>query len=64
MQSQKGRKNRSAVVKIMGLKINKMLHRSSSKKGLPYVDPKLVRDAELAREMAWHDAYLASHGIG
>ncbi len=41
----------------MGIRFNKII-RKSSKKG--YVDPKLVRDAELAREMAWHDAYL--HG--
>ncbi len=44
----------------MSFKFNKIMHKSSSKKGLGYVDPKLARDVELAREMAWHDAYL--HG--
>ena len=29
------------------------------KKAPKYVDPKLIRDAELAREKAWQDAYLA-----
>jgi len=44
----------------MGIKFDKIIHKSSSKKGLAFVDPKLVRDAEVAREMAWHDAYLHS----
>ena len=47
----------------MGIRFNRIIHKPSSKKGLAYVDPKLVRDAELAREKAWHDAYLASRGI-
>ena len=47
----------------MGIRFYKIIHKSSSKKGLAYIDPKLVRDAELAREMAWHDAYLASRGV-
>ena len=55
---------RSAGGKAMGIRFNKIIHNLSSKKRLAHVDPKLVRDAELAREMAWHDAYLASHGIG
>ena len=47
-------------LKVMGIKFDKIIHKSSSKKGLAFVDPKLVRDAEVAREMAWHDAYLHS----
>ncbi len=43
----------------MGIRFNKIIRKSSKK---AYVDPKLVRDAELAREMARNGAYLASHG--
>ncbi len=48
----------------MGIKFNKIVHRSPSKRGLGYIDSKsvrnakLVRDAELARELALRDAYL------
>ena len=46
----------------MGIRFNKFVR--VSKKAREYVDPKLIRDAEIAREKAWHDAFLASHGIG
>ncbi len=46
----------------MSFKFNKIIHKSSSKKERAYIDPKLARDAELARGMARHGAYLASHG--
>lgn len=44
----------------MSIKINKLFRR----KPRAYSDPKLVREAELAREKVWHDAYLKSGGIG
>ena len=49
-------------VEVMGIKLS--IFARGSKKAPAYFDPKLIRDAELAREKAWHDAYLASHGIG
>ena len=48
----------------MGIRFNRFARGSFSKKARAYTDPKLVRDAEIARERAWRDAYLASHGIG
>ena len=49
-------------VEVMGIRFNIFIR--GSKKAPAYVDRKLIRDAELAREKAWHNAYLASHGIG
>ena len=43
----------------MSIKINKLFHR----KPRTYSDPKLVREVELAREQAWHDAFLKG-GVG
>ena len=48
----------------MGIRFNRFSRESFSKKARAYVDPKLVREAEIAREKAWLDGYLASHGIG
>ncbi len=48
----------------MGIRFNKFGRGSFPKKARTYFNPKLARDAEIAREKAWCDAYLASHGIG
>lgn len=47
----------------MGIRFNIFGKGSFSKKARAYIDPKMIRDAELAREMAWHAAYLASRGF-
>ena len=38
----------------MSIKINELFRR----KPRAYADPKLVREVELTREKAWHDAFL------
>ncbi len=44
----------------MSIKISKLLQASIMKIDPVHADPGLVREVELAREKAWHDAYL--HG--
>jgi len=48
----------------MGIRFNKFGRGLFPKKARAYYDPKLIRDAEIAREKAWLDAYMANHGIG
>ena len=38
----------------MSIKIDKLFHR----KARTFSDPKLVQEVELAKEKAWHDAFL------
>ena len=42
----------------MSIKINKLIRASIMKIAPGHTDPALVREVELAREKAWHDAYL------
>ena len=42
----------------MSIKISKLFHGSIMKIASVHADPALVREVELAREKAWHDAYL------
>ena len=42
----------------MSIKISKLLKASIMKIDPVHADPALVREVELAREKAWHDAYL------
>ena len=42
----------------MSIKISKLLQGSIMKIAPVHADPALVREVELAREKAWHDAYL------
>ena len=44
----------------MSIKISKLVQASIMKIDPVHADPALVREVELAREKAWHDAYL--HG--
>ena len=44
----------------MSIKITKLVQASIMKIDPVHADPALVREAELARERAWHGAYL--HG--
>ena len=48
----------------MGIRFNKFGIGLFPKKARAYYNRKLARDAEIAREKAWCDAYLASHVIG
>ena len=48
----------------MKIQIVKLFQASLLKMAPAYASPELVREAELAREKAWHDAYLKSGGIG
>jgi len=45
----------------MTIRINKIIGKPSKKS---YVDPQMVRDVELAREVAWNYAYLRGGVIG
>ncbi len=45
-------------VSDMTIKINKLLRASFLKLAPVHANPEMVRQVELAREMAWHDAYL------
>jgi len=42
----------------MSIKIGKLFQGSIMKIASVHADPALVREVELAREKAWHDAYL------
>ena len=42
----------------MSIKINKLIRASIMKIAPEPANPELVREVELAREKAWHDAYL------
>lgn len=42
----------------LSIKINKIIRASIMKMTPPHADPALVREVELAREKAWHDAFL------
>mgnify|MGYP000035260990 FL=1 len=42
----------------MSINISKLLQASIMKIDPVHADPGLVREVELAREKAWHDAYL------
>ena len=42
----------------MSINISKLLQASIMKIDPVHADPALVREVELAREKAWHDAYL------
>ena len=48
----------------MAIQINKLLRASLSKMVPVHANPELVREAELAREKAWRDAYLIIRGMG
>ncbi len=48
----------------MGIRFIKFGRGSFSKKARTYIDPKMARDVEIAREKAYCDAYLSGHGIG
>ena len=48
----------------MTIQFNKFLRASLSKIALVHADRVLVREVELAREKAWHDAYLDGGIIG
>ena len=48
----------------MKIRINKILRGSLFKTVPAHANPKLVREVELAREKAWHDAYLNGGGMG
>ncbi len=49
-------------VEVMGIRFNKFFRASKKSKG--YVNPEMIRNVELAREKAWHDAYLSGGVIG
>jgi len=53
-------RSRPIGVEQMSIKISKLLQASIMKIDPVHADPGLVREVELAREKAWHDAYL--HG--
>ena len=42
----------------MSFKISKLLQGSIMRIAPVHADPALVREVELSREKAWHDAYL------
>ena len=45
-------------VEDMSIKINKLVRASIMKMSPAHADPALVKEVELSREKAWHDAYL------
>ena len=53
-------RSRPIGVEQMSIKISKLFQGSIMKIASVHADPALVREVELAREKAWHDAYL--HG--
>ena len=53
-------RSRPLGVEQMSINISKLLQASIMKIDPVHADPALVREVELAREKAWHDAYL--HG--
>ena len=48
----------------MSIKFKKLLRTSLLKIAPPHVNFELVREVELAREKAWHDAALTGGWIG
>ena len=51
-------KSRPIGAEQMSIKISKLLQASIMKIAPVHADPALGREVELAREKAWHDAYL------
>ena len=49
-------------VGVMGIRFIKFVR--ASKKARGYVNPEMIRNVEMAREKAWHDAYLSGGVIG
>ena len=48
----------------MMIPFNKLVRASISKINPEHANPVLVREVEIAREKAWHDAYLDGGVIG